>query len=132
MKVADLLNWWSPQIVGQPLLVGVVVVRFSAIWAADLLVLLIVHIVLVLGIVWLGVDIAVLASSWGWQGLLRGRLPAHGRYHVRTAIGAASATWLTVVGRGWRFQNLRRAISTRVGSDGRTRMWVAHGRLVRL
>jgi hypothetical protein len=132
MGATDLLHRCSPQIVAQPLLVGVVVIRFCAIWAADLLILLIVHVVLVLSIVWLGVDIAVLASSRGWQGLLGRRLPAHGRHHMGATIGAASTTWLAVVGRGWRLQNLGRPISTGVGSDGRTGVRVAHSRLVRL
>ena len=62
------MNGRGPHLVTHALLVGVVMVGLSAVWATDVVVL-VVHAVLCL-VLRLRVDVAVVASAWRWQGLL--------------------------------------------------------------
>ena len=67
-RVCGLLNGRRPHLVAHPLLVGVVVVRLSAVWATDVVVL-VVHAILRL-VLGLRVDVSVVTSAWRRQGLL--------------------------------------------------------------
>ena len=62
------MNGGSPHLVTHPLLIRVVVVWFGAVWAADVVVL-VVHAVLGL-VLRLGVDVAIVIGSGRWEGLL--------------------------------------------------------------
>jgi hypothetical protein len=113
-----------PHFVAHPLLVGVVVVGLSAVWAADV-VILVVHAVLRVAVLGLGVDVAVVSGSRRWEGLLRRRLPAHG-CHVRAAVCTVRAR-LVVVCRRRRLKDWWRAVRIRVRSDGWARVVHAGG-----
>lgn len=112
----ELLDSRSPHSsLGEPLLVGIIVIWLRAVGAADVRVA-VVHVVLAAAVVGVRVYIVLSCSRRG-KCLLRGRLPAH-RGHVRAAIRASRTASLVVIGRYRRLQDLGWTVSVRVGSDG--------------